>query len=523
MYLVLTAMLALNVSKEVLDGYGVVNKSIVSTNEQYPQKRSESVEQLKREFELNKEEIGPFWEKSKKAMKLSSDMVKAIEDLRDELIATTVGISIEEAKKIPFDQLKKKDDYTNATRFLIGNVENIPNSRARKLKKMIETYREEMKKLINPRFKDLVKIGLETDGIYRNASGQKVSWEMHYFYDIPLGADIPILNKFITEVNNAELEVVNGLIHEMNADDFKYDKIEAKVLPKSTYLFPGDSYEAEVIVAAYDTSHMPVPNVYYMLGADSLPVSNRDQAQVIPRVGGKMTFKIPVNSLGVQKYAGFVSMYNFSGKEHTYHFKGEFNVAQPTVSVSPTKMNVLYIGVENPIVISASGIPAKDVLVTISIGTIKKSPDGNSWTALVPSGFKEAIISVSATINNQIRQIGSEVFRIKNIPDPTPYLAGKKDGYLTRTRILADAKIIPRMPQGFEFNYDFTVVSFKMVMNRGFVDYDFTSTSGELTDEMKTEISRTNRGQIIEFVDIVVRGPEGKNRTLEPMTIIISS
>jgi len=158
MYLVLTAMLALNVSKEVLDGYAVVNKSIVTTNEQYPLKRGDSFAQLESEYKLNKEEIGPFWEKSKIAMKLSAEMVKYIENLRDELIATTEDIPIEQARKITFDQLKKKDDYTNATRFLVGNAENLPKSKAGELKNKIIEYREQMKKLINPRFKNLVKL-----------------------------------------------------------------------------------------------------------------------------------------------------------------------------------------------------------------------------------------------------------------------------------------------------------------------------------------------------------------------------
>lgn len=523
MYLVLTAMLALNVSKEVLEGYAVVNKSLVHTNEQYPRKRTGAFAQLQREYELNKEEIGPFWDKAKVAMKLSSDMVKYITDLRDELIASTEKIPIEEARKIQFEQLRKKDDYTNATRFMIGSAETVSKSRARKLKVKLEEYREKMKTLISPRFKDKVKIGLETDGDFRDANNQKLSWEMHFFYDIPLGADVPILNKFIAEVNNAELEVINGLVHEMNADDFKYDRIEAKVLPNSTYLFPGETYKAEVIVAAYDTSHIPIPNVYYMMGVDSLPVSRKKDAKVVPRIGGKMNFEFPASTIGTQKYAGFVSMYNFSGKEHTYHFKGEFLVAQPAVAVSPTNMNVLYVGVQNPISLSATGVAAKDISAKMSVGDIKSLGDGKGWVAEVPPGHKEVTISVSASNGKETRLIGTEVFRVKNVPDPTPYLAGKKSGYLTRQRILDDGKIVARMPQDFEFNYTFQVVSFKLKMNRGFTDYEFKSKSGELTDEMKKEIARTNRGQILEFVDIEVKAPEGKTRYIEPLTVIISS
>ena len=71
-----------------------------------------------------------------------------------------------------------------------------------------------MLSLISPKYRKSVNLGLQTEGNYRNAGGQKLNWELHHFYDIPLAADIPILNKFITEVQNAEIEVVNGLLRE---------------------------------------------------------------------------------------------------------------------------------------------------------------------------------------------------------------------------------------------------------------------------------------------------------------------
>ena len=522
MYLVLTAMLALNVSKEVLDGYMVVNDSLVKTNENFSSKRCGTYAQLERDFKLNQEEIGPFWDKAKITMKLSSDMEQYIKDLRDELIAETEKISLDSARNLSFEQIRKKDDYTTPTRFMFGNMEDISKSRARKLKEKIIQFRENLKKLVNPRFKDQVKIGLETDGEFKNATGKKLSWEIHHFYDIPLGADVPILNKMIAEVNNAELEVVNGLINEINADDFKYDKIEAKILPNSTDLFPGETYKAEVIVAAYDTSRLPVPNVYYMAGVDSLPISKRNQAQIVPRLGGKMHFELPANVIGTQKYAGFVSMYNFSGKEHIYHFKGEYQVALPSVAVSLTNLNLLYVGVDNPITISVTGVTAKDIKPSISAGTLKLAPDGKNWIANVPSGHKEATISVALNTEAGLKQLGSEVFRIKNLPDPTPYIAGKKDGYLTRTKLTDDGQIIAKMPLNFEYKYNYEVISFKLNMTKGFTDYVLVSNSNMLTEEMKSEIKKTNRGQIIEFNDIVVRAPEGKTRTLDPITIIIS-
>lgn len=522
MYLVLTAMLALNVSREVINGYAVVNDSLLSTIENFLGIRKDAYADLKKEYALNQIEVGPFWDKAKRAMQLSADMVKYIENVRDELIAKTEQIPLESARKTTILELKKKDNYTEPTNFLIGSQEDGSNGRARQLKKKIIEYRQNMLNLIDPRYRDQVKIGLETEGNYFDDSGKRQSWELHNFYEIPLAADIPILNKLITEVNNAELEVVNGLLREATADDFKYDRIAARVIPKTNYLFSGDQYEAEVIVAAYDTSHSPSPSVYFMRGVDSLPASRRGQATVIPRLNGRMDIKFPVSSTGLQKYAGFVSVPGHSGKEHTYHFNGEYFVAQPSATISATYMNVLYVGVNNPLSLSVTGIPAENIYPVISCGTLRPNRvKGGGWTATVPLNCKQATITVSAKINGVMKRMGSEEFRVKKLPDPVPYIAYRKDGFVSRYDLITAGKVIARMPDDFEFNYSFQVLSFQMSMQRGFYEYHYKSQSCNLTEEMIKQIRNTNRGQEIIFEDIVVRGPEGADRLLSPLIIRI--
>jgi len=523
MYLVLTAMLALNVSKDVLNGFSVVNGSVLLTNENFEGRRKGAYQNFEKEYMLNQIEVGPFWNKAKEAMKLSAEMTKYIENLRDELIATTEKIPLDSARTRPFSALKKKDDYTNPTRFMIGVPEDGSNGRARALKNKIIEYRKAMLNLISPKYRNDIKLGLETEGEYYDASGQKLNWELHYFYDIPLAADVPILNKFITEVDNAELEVVNGLLRESIAEDFKYDRIEAKVLPRTNYLFTGDEYEAEVIVAAYDTSHSPSPSVYLMHGVDTLQESQRETATRVARENGRLTVKFPVSSLGFQQYAGFVSVPTNSGRERTYHFSSEYFVAQPSVTVSPTYMNVLYIGVENPLSISVSGIPKESIVPTISIGTLRLNRTGSEWIAILPTGAKEATVTVMAKINDIMRPMGVQHFRVKPLPDPVPHIAGKKDGFVSRDNLIGAGKIMPVMPNDFEFNLSFQVISFKMKMERGFTVYNFTAKGEQLTEEMVNEIKKTNRGQIIVFEDIVVRGPDGTDRTLSPLFITISS
>jgi gliding motility-associated protein GldM len=521
MYLVLTAMLALNVSKEVLEGYSTVNDTVQSTNESYPGKRKMTLDEFEKEFTLNKIEVGPFWNKSKVAMKLSTEMVAYITNLRDELIATTEKVPLDSARKMDIRDLRKKDNYTVPTQIMIGPLESGSKGKARELKNKIIAYREKMLNLINPKFRKEIQLGLDTKDTFKDAYGKLQSWEVHHFYDIPLAADIPILNKFISEVNNAELEVVNGLLRESIAEDFKYDRIEAKVLPKSNYIYSGDDFEAEVIVAAYDTSHSPSPTVYLMKGVDSMSVTQKDKATLVARDNGHLNIKFPTTTLGLQKYAGFVSVPTASGREKTYHFKGDYFVAQPTVTVSPTNMNVLYIGVENPLSISITGIPKENISPSISTGTIKQDSKTGEWVCTVPAGSKEASVSVSIKTATGMKQLGSQSFRVKKLPDPKPSIANKLEGFVSRDNIIAAGKIVPLMPPDFEFNYTFKVVSFRMTMQRGFYTYNYDSSNNELTEEMVDQIWKTNRGQVLLFEEIIVEGPGRDMRNLPPFFITV--
>lgn len=520
MYLVLTAMLALNVSIEVMNAFSLVNDSVLSTNASVVRKLKDTFRNFEKDYQLNENEVKPFYTKAKEAQRLSVEFVEYIENLRDEIIAKTEDIPIDSARNKPMSKLEKKDDYVTPTRILMGSSDNGSNGKSGELKQRIIEYREKMIVLVDPKYQDQLKIGLETDGDYSDSSGAKQSWEVHNFYDIPLAAIIPILNKIISDVNNTELDVVTVLHKAITAEDYNYERIEAKILPKANYLFVGDQYEAEVIVAAYDTSRSP--NVYVMHGIDSLPVSRKDQATLVSSQNGRVKFNFPATSAGVEKYAGFVSVQNGSGVENTYHFHHEYMVANPSLAVSATNMNVLYVGVNNPLSISVSGVPRENIFPTISCGSLKPNPDKVGWMAIVPGDCKQAIIEVSVKNNGSLKRMGSEIFRVKKLPDPVPYIAGKKDGFISRDILISSGYIIPKMPADFEFDYSFQVLSFRMSMQRGFNLTHYDSQSNKLTDEMIKQIRNTNRGQSIIFEEIVALGPDGANRTLSPLIISIN-
>jgi hypothetical protein len=134
------------------------------------------------------------------------------------------------------------------------------------------------------------------------------------------------------------------------------------------------------------------------------------------------------SGVGERKYGGIIRVKNPVGGYTFYPFEGGYQVAAKAVVVSPTKMNVLYIGVDNPMKISVPGVGQGDVSASAFqvAGTLTKNPDG-TYSAKVTAVGK-CQINVSAKIDGKVQAMGAEEFRIKRIPDPVPTLGGKLFG-----------------------------------------------------------------------------------------------
>jgi hypothetical protein len=473
MYLVMMALLALNVSKDVINAFVVVDENILETNVNFSQKLQDIYTNFEKNYQLNQIKVQPFWEKAKEAKLLSREMVKYINYIRNKLISKTEGISIDSAKNISVKELRKKDNYTIPTNYFMGNSDDGSDGVSKELKDKINEYRQKMLKLVDPKNLDNVNLGLTTEGPYYNADGKELNWETYFFYNTILAADIP-----------------------------------------------SDEYYAEIIVAAYDTTQSP--EVYYSKDIDYLPVTQYKQAILLDSKPGKIIINLPARSEGIKKYAGFVRAKTGTGIVNDYHFNTEYVVAKPSYTISAKKMNVFYIGVGNPVSISISGIPKENLTPSISCGTIKRDPFNDDWIVNIPPGFTEAIINISANINGVKREIGSKKFRVKKLPDPIATIANKNSGVINREIMIAAGTLSPKMPADFEFDHSFVISSFTMTIQRGFKVYHFNSNNSYLTDEMIEQIKRTNRGQNIVFENIVARDPDGIDRSLSPIVLTIN-
>jgi len=513
MYLVLTALLALNVSKEILDAFLVVNDSIDTTNEKFERKINETYVKFQQQYELNQEKVGDEWAEALRVKALTNSMIKYVDSLKFEAISTTEGISFQEAKVIELVNVEKKDNYDDPTRFFVGT--DTKKGAAEALQDSINLYREKMLGFIDEDEREIFnnRIGLRTDGDYKNANGKSLNWIDYNFYHTILAADVTILNKIKAEIFNTESDIINYLYSSITEEDFKFSGLSAKVIPKSSYVFKGDEYQAEILVAAVDETQNPV--VYVLQNADTMTREQIPNAEKILGEKGSVKLVLPASSEGTKKYAGMIEMTNPYGEKNYYHFKQDYIVAKPSATISPTKMNVVYRGVDNPVAISASGKADSQLDIKISNGKLIRTDTGYIVNDLPPEAY-ETTISVYADDAGSKKFMGEQLFRIKSLPDPLAKVLGADlDGNITKKRLLTNPFLICALPDYVDFKYNFKVTSFTMIVpTSGGGQYVSTEKAEGMifTEKMKSLIESLGKDDIIIFQDIRVKGPEGPRK-----------
>jgi gliding motility-associated protein GldM len=535
MYLVLTALLALNVSKEILNAFLVVNESMEATNQNITVKINDAYAKFDVQYGLNPEKVGPFYTQAQEIKTSATELVEYIEQLKFDLVVYSdrkepqevldlyykdTIINGKSQKTLMLNEVSTKDKYDRATNYMVRRGDGAGDGEAYVLSGKMKDFRQQILNAmgLTPESKRVGLITNEEGVDYRDADGKRQTWELHNFYTTILAADITILNRIIGEVKSAEFNAVNYLYSSVSESDFKFDKVEAKVIPKSTYILKGQEYEADILVAAYDEKLDAT--IRYMMGKDNLTEDDKSRATVIEGAAGMGKLTIQADKEGIQKYAGVIEMVDPETNQMTpYPFSSEYIVAPPALIVSPLKMNVLYIGVDNPVGISSPGIPGERIQPRIGHGVLKR--DGDNWIARIdkmPKGVSRTTISASAKIDEKDQVLGNMEFRVKRVPTPTAEIAGQTDGKIDKNRLLAAAAIIPNMRDfEFEIYYEVTGYTFATIINGDWIPKNVRG--NRFTDEMTNIIRSGKRKQKFFFENIQAKGPDGSVRSLNPINL----
>lgn len=512
MYLVLTALLALNVSKEILDAFVIVNDSVEKTSQNFSKKVNDLHNEFAVQYSQNKEKVGPYYEKAKQAQRFSQDLINYIDSLKYHVISETEGIAYDTAKIRTLKEIKNKSNFDDPTRLLVGE-EGWEKRGGYILKKRIEDYKSNSLSLISEKDRSHFEIGLITDAEYEDADGASQDWVQYNFYHTILAADVTIFNKLKNDVKNTEYDIVSYLFQGISKKDFKITSIDAKILPTRTFLFQGEPFEAEVIIAAVDDNSKP--EVDYIMGVEKWDDNLIQSSINIKGDSGIVHLSIPTTGKTPKMYklAGRIGIKKPNSEELEYHnFSSSFYVAEPSANVSATKMNVFYRGVDNPIKISAAGVPAAQLEYSVvGDGKIIKGKDGLIVKNLTKRTTQSVVVNVFSNDGTEKKKLGEQEFRVKDLPGPDILVRNmSKGGTVSRNSLQANPYLLCELPEYVNFEYKYKVVRFTLSIVKNGDNFDKHATSAYLTPDMKNYIKDVRKNTMLVFTNIQVQGPLGK-------------
>lgn len=499
MYLFLTAMLALNVSKDVLNAFVGVNASVSKTIENYQKKNQKVYDDFEKAEAENPVKAKPWREKAFFVKNQADSLIDFIQSLKIEIIHKADGPEAPGVRKdgsICTDSILAKDQQEVPAEIMVVK------GKGKIVKEKIVDFREFIIGMIDPKdslIRNAIENNLEThdppakDGIMH-------TWESEHFEHLPLVAVITLMTKLQSDIRNAEADVINYLYNGIEAQSFKFNKLEAIVIPKSDYVLKGSSYEAEVMLAAFDTTQKPK----VIVQGTELQINNKARG-IFKRIG---------SAVGYQKWNGIVQIKAPDGGIRTYPFEGKYQVAEPNLVVSPTKMNVFYYGIENPVDISVPGVSSDKIIATASNANMRK--EGNSYIIKPDKPGGLVTVKVMAEVSGEKRSMGEREFRVKIIPKPIAKVLGKSNGNISKNELLA-AIGVDAILEDFLFDLKFNVRDFTVTTTIGGYTKELPQKGNKFSMEQKGIIRdlKPNSKLIIEEIKCV--GPDGQTRELSPI------
>ncbi len=528
MYLVLTCLLALNVTKEVLQGFVTINESIETTNSNFTANTQKMMGAFEDAIKNGQNEAKPYYLKAKEVTQLSQKTFDYITTLKQNVQQYTEDVPGSDTMKL--SRIEKLDNYDKPTYLLIGDDETKPAETkysAKELRKNITTLTTELNKMIDDMkdkkgmvlpeqdylvLKDKIKLFTPHDN-YKDKEGKAIGWEVKNFYNMPLAGVITNLSKMQSDIRNIESELVTTFAAACGKLNIKFNVLEARIVPVSQYVQSGSPYTADVFLTA-SSSDFKEDNMQFILGdMDTATGKLADDAVVLPIDKGTGKISLPTSVAGHKDIKGWIKLKGLDGFYKYFKYENEYTVANAAVAVSPDKMNVFYIGVDNPLTVSAAGVAPTDLVVNVSGCGATLVSNGNGKYTTKASSTGTCIVTIMAKTPTGLKQQGApQYFRVKRFPNPPLKVAGKST-YGTIEMKLNDAKNINVLGvdnAGFDFVAQFKMEKFNMcVVNASGISQPFPCSGYALSSDAKEALKRLRVGNKIYFEDIKVQAPDG--------------
>lgn len=502
MYLVLTALLALNVSAEIFNAFKVVNKGLEKSNEVLDESNKKKPDAIAQYAQKDPEKYQKYADLAPEVVKTGDEFSNYVEGIWEALVKGSDpggdGYK-EDANGQRVLKNKKNKDIT--TRLLVDQ------GKGKELRQRILDTRDKFLSYIDEEDRESFKkqIALEIDDESYKKSKDKKSWEEFNFKQMPIGAVHPMLTKYINDAKATESAVLNYFIDKVGGKDVVFDQFKVVSAPEKSYVIAGETFKTDIFLSAASEN---VDDLSVTVNGRELKVEN-----------GVAEYTAGTSSTGKKKYTAKISFNNpVTGETTEVDGAFEYEVGRRSVSVSADKMNVFYIGVDNPITVAAAGISSNAVNVTGQGGGIKITRvDGPTYNVTVSKpGEAQVVVSGGGLDPSPFN------FRVKRIPDPVPKLSGKRGGGIPNGIFRAQLGLIADL-EDFDFEARCNIQGFTLVRVAKRSDPESAiNAGGKFSGQAQSLVNKASPGDRYFFEEIKAKCPgDIAGRNVGSMSFVI--
>lgn len=503
MYVVLMAMLALNVSSDVLNGFSLVAESLNRTTQNASQVNQGIYNTFDAQMKSNPAKVKQWYEKAQYVRGMSDSLYNMAEELKVAIVKKSDG------DEADVNEIKNREDLEASTQIMLAPG----RGRGSELYNAINSYRERIVAMVNDQEKkEIISSNLNTEVPMKGKVLGK-NWQEYMFENTPTAAAVTLLTKLQSDVRYAEGEVIHNLLGNVDVNDIRVNQLNAFVIPNAQTVVQGGKFSAQIIMAAVDTTRRPT--IY--VGGREIP-------------GDKGLYEQVCGKTGDFSLNGYIEMLDGNGEKVRRDFEQKYTVVEPSATVSADIMNVLYAGYENPMSVSVPGIPSNHINATMTGGSLERKGDGK-FIAKPTTPGEEAVITVSAQNEGHAQEMGKFSFRVRKLPDPTAFIAYPDEsgaetqfrgGTISKQVLMGVDGIRAAIDDGL-LNIAFSVQGFETVFYDAMGNaVPLRSNGDKFSEQQKTQMRGLTRNKRFYISNVRATGPDGVERTLEAtMQIII--
>lgn len=498
MYIVLLAMLAMNISSDVLNGFSLVEESLSRSTENATLQNEAVYREFAASDARNHEKTGVWYDKAITVKNMSDRLYSLADELKLQIAQEADGW------KADIHDIRNTEDLEAATQVMLSPT----RGRGQELYDAINEYREQILEMISdPNQRAIIGSNLSTE-LPQKAGALGKNWQEYNFENIPVVAAITLLTKLQNDVRYAEGEVLHTLLNNIDVGDMRVNKLDAYVIPATQNVVQGNPFQARIIMAAVDSTARP--SIFI------------DGEQVDLQNGW---YSVPTSRTGDFTLNGYMELSSADGSVLRRDFSQNYSVVPPMATVAATMMNVLYAGYDNPISISVPGFASRLITAAVKNGNGTLHTTANGYTINPTRVNEDVIISVLAIQDNRRQSMGDYTFHVRQLPDPTPFIEyTDENGVVQRYRgggvplskkaLMSADGIVAAIDNGL-LNIEFKVLGFETTFfdNMGNAVSEL-SDGTRFSDRQKSTFQRLARGKRFYIQRVRAVGPDGIERQL---------